>query len=118
MCEDYGNDYKSMCANEETVEEKGLPRRRKLAYELECEGIRLPDLGWCPPTWVAPESRAWCVARLAASLDAGLGARRSPELAGSAASRRREGRGEEKEKKRRERLVRKREKRVFEIVSG
>ena len=71
VCEDYGSGYKSTCANEEIVEEKGSPRRRKLVYELEREGIGLFDLGWAESglgwrplvglgrTWVP---RAWVLA--------------------------------------------------------
>ena len=58
MCEDNGHGYKSMCANEETVEEKGLLRRRKLTYELEREGPGAVGLGWAGSSLGWPD-QAW-----------------------------------------------------------
>ena len=69
--DDNDSDYKSTCANEETVDETGLPRTRELAYELSARRVRAGGsglgwiwpgmagfgLGWCLP--VAPGPRAW-----------------------------------------------------------
>ena len=38
--DDNDSDYKSTYANEETVDETGLPRTKELAYELSAEWVR------------------------------------------------------------------------------
>ena len=46
MSDDNDSGYKSTYANERTVDEKGSPRGKELAHELEREGIGLKGLGW------------------------------------------------------------------------
>ena len=45
MRDDNGSGYKSTCANEETIDETGLPRMKELAYELSAEWVRANWLG-------------------------------------------------------------------------
>ena len=70
MRDDNDNGYKSTCANEETVDETGLPPTKELAYELSAEWVQAnwpglgriwpglvgSSLGWCLP---ADLGRAW-----------------------------------------------------------
>ena len=101
MRDDNDSGYKSTCANEETVDETGLPRTRQLAYELSTKwvwlaGLGWPDLAWvgvCLSAWVAPGSRAW-VPRLVRTPGFWPG---SSEFTGAVAGRKREGGREEKE---------------------
>ena len=140
MRDDNGRGYKSTCANEETVNEMGLPQMRELAYELSTKwawvvgpGLGRIWLGLGHPGLAVHASccvRPGCYVGWAAGAPV-LGWSAWARLAGSRAGRRRswskEERRKEKEKKekeerkererekKRERLVKEREKEKKEL---
>ena len=103
VCEDNNSGYESTCANEGIVDEKRLPRKRKLVHELKRKGTELLDLGWRPSVdlghaWVMRHSSG-----LAGPVLAGRGRR---ERERKERKREREGRKKREKRKERERKER------------